>query len=352
MENFKKQIQEIAKKINKQKHLATNEAATKQAFILPFFQALGYNPDNLGEVIPEYIASLDDEKQKVDYGILKNNLPILLVECKVITKKLDKKDITQLKKYFHACFDKHRSDYTKFAILTNGEKYEFYSDLDDNNTMDEKPFWQFNITKITDTDIEKLYQFHKKVFNQDEISENAKNLKYTSLVFEEIKKQFNNPDDEFAKLFLKKIGERAGKNEKEMIKNIIKNTFNQIIKNKIEEQSNTIKQENIQNNNITDNENSGKLIVIFEDGTKFQDSEPKITLAKTIEKIGFEKVFPLEIKHDGIYLISKEKTKFKTTQYGDYYIHTTGNPKTKKEQLQEIYEKLGLNLKIELLENK
>ena len=94
------------------------------------------------------------------------------------------------------------------------------------------------------------------------------------------------------------------------------------------------------------------MIVIFEDGTKFQYLEPKITLAKTIEKIGFEKVVPLEIKHNEIYLISKEKTKFKTRQYGDYYIHTTGSPKTKKKQLQEISEKLGLNLKIELLQNK
>ncbi|MBR3481996.1 MAG: type I restriction enzyme HsdR N-terminal domain-containing protein, partial [Neisseriaceae bacterium] len=328
------------------------------AFILPFFRALGYDPFNLSEIVPEFNADFQKNKKPncIDYCIFKNDSPILLVECKSINEKLEEEEKNQLQGYFSACAKNH----VKFAILTNGQEYKFYADMDKDNIMDDEPFWQFNITtEIKDTDMEQLYQFHKKKFNQEEITENAKRLKYYNAVQEVIKKQFSDTDDDFVKFILGKISnEKKTEQRINMLKPIIKDVFDKIIKDNNDKQfenkiTQGIKKENTQcNNNHTNKENSGQLIVIFEDGTKFQYLEPKITLAKTIEKIGFEKVVPLEIKHNEIYLISKEKTKFKTRQYGDYYIHTTGSPKTKKKQLQEISEKLGLNLKIELLQNK
>ena len=39
----------------------------------------------------------------------------------------------------------------KFAILTNGQFYRFYTDLDETNKMDETPFLEINILDISQT---------------------------------------------------------------------------------------------------------------------------------------------------------------------------------------------------------
>lgn len=356
MENFKKQIQEISKKIKNQKDLTINEEATKQAFILPFFQVLGYNSSNLDEVVPEYNADIKKNKNQnsVDYCILKNKLPILLVECKAIGNKLGAREKETLTEYFIACV-KDNPKFAKFAILTNGKEYQFYTDLSQKNIMDNEPFWQFDITQIKENEIQELNQFCKSKFNQEKILENAQKLKYKNLVYKYIREQFDNPNDKFAKFVLNGINDKATPNKKKMIKNIIKNTFNQIIKNKIEEQSNnTIKQKNNKNNSITDSENSGKLIVIFTDGKKFQDKKSVVTFIETIKKIGFKKVMDLNIKRYGYNIVNTQRpnTNYSFTECESYFITTHFSDQDKQKILQDISNELNLNLQVELLENK
>ncbi|MBQ9258978.1 MAG: type I restriction enzyme HsdR N-terminal domain-containing protein [Neisseriaceae bacterium] len=355
MEDFKKfetQIQKIAEKIKNQKQLATNEEATKQAFILPFFQALGYDIFNLEEVFPEYGADFQKNKKPdcVDYCILKGDSPILLIECKLFSKCLENGEKDQLKKYFSACVATNNS---KFAILTNGQEYKFYADLDKDNIMDDEPFWQFSITEIKDTDMKQLYQFRRTEFNQEEITENAKQLKYAGLFYEYMKKQFDNPDDDFANFILGKISkENKTEKRREILKSIIKNAFNQIIEEKINKH-NTIKQENNQDNNITDSENSGKLIVTFND-TKIQCENSVDTFVETIEKIGFKKVMDLNIRYLGYNIVNTQlpNTDYSFKKRESYFIITHFNNPDKRKILQNISDKLNLNLKVELLEDK
>ena len=114
---------EFVEKINELKERAINlkdslktEEATKNALVLPFLNALGYDVFNPLEVIPEYIADSRLKKdEKVDYAILLDNKPIILIECKKVeNEKLDiKKHGGQLFKYFTA-------SKAKFIIFTNG----------------------------------------------------------------------------------------------------------------------------------------------------------------------------------------------------------------------------------------
>lgn len=354
-EKFETKIQKIAEKIKNQKQLATNEEATKQAFILPFFQALGYDIFNLEEVFPEYGADFQKNKKPdcVDYCILKDDSPILLIECKVFNKCLENGEKDQLKKYFSACVATNNS---KFAILTNGQEYKFYADLDKDNIMDDEPFWQFSITEIKDTDMKQLYQFHRTKFNQEEITENAKQLKYAGLFYEYMKKQFDNPDDDFANFILGKISKES-KTEKrrEILKSIIKNAFNQIIEEQINKH-NTIKQENNQDNNITSNENSGKLIVTFENGTKLQyEKSSAKTFIETIKEIGFKKVMDLNIQYLGDNIVNTQRPNMKDSYFEEcesYFVTKQFNNQDKRKILQNISDKLNLNLKVELLEDK
>lgn len=116
---------------------------------MPFVNALGYDVFNPLEVIPEMDCDLVKKKgEKIDYVIVKDGLPIILIECKYWKQDLSLHD-TQLKKYFVA-------SKARFGILTNGIRYLFYSDLIDQNIMDDKPFFEFDITDIKEYQLEEL----------------------------------------------------------------------------------------------------------------------------------------------------------------------------------------------------
>lgn len=99
--DFKDQLKQIADKINKLKDSSKTEEATKNAFVMPFISALGYDVFNPQEVIPEYTADIGIKVgEKVDYAILKDDLPIILIECKHWKDALNIHD-TQLLRYFN-----------------------------------------------------------------------------------------------------------------------------------------------------------------------------------------------------------------------------------------------------------
>ena len=64
---------------------AQNEEATKQFLIIPFLQLLGYDPLDPDDVIPEADASFSDKfKNRVDYAICKESVPVIAVEAKKV----------------------------------------------------------------------------------------------------------------------------------------------------------------------------------------------------------------------------------------------------------------------------
>ena len=51
---------------------------------MPFIQALGYNVFNPMEVVPEFTADIGTKKhEKVDYAIMQDGNPIILIEVKI-----------------------------------------------------------------------------------------------------------------------------------------------------------------------------------------------------------------------------------------------------------------------------
>lgn len=196
--DFKDQIKQISERVVKLKEQIQTEEATKNAFIMPFLQALGYDVFNPLEVVPEFVADLGLKKgEKIDYAIFKDGTPTLLVECKHWAQNLNVHD-GQLLRYFHV-------SKAKFGLLTNGVVYRFYSDLVEPNKMDEKPFLEFNITEIKDNQIEELKKFHKAVFDADSIVNTASELKYTNELKHLLHLELTNPSPEFVKHFAKQV---------------------------------------------------------------------------------------------------------------------------------------------------
>ena len=94
--DFIDKIRELAARIpNKVEHIQTEEA-TKNALVLPFITALGYNVFDPTEVVPEFTADVGTKKgEKVDYAILMNGKPIILFECKWCGSDLEKVHASQ-----------------------------------------------------------------------------------------------------------------------------------------------------------------------------------------------------------------------------------------------------------------
>lgn len=196
--DFKDQIKILGERVVKLKDQIATEEATKNAFIMPFLQSLGYDVFNPVEVIPEYVTDIGTKKgEKIDYAIFKDGNPIVLIECKHCNQNLDLHE-GQLLRYFHV-------SKAKFGILTNGVIYKFYSDLVEANKMDEKPFLEFNITEIKDIQIEELKKFHKSYFDADSITNTASELKYSNEMKQLISQELNNPTHDFVKHLAKQV---------------------------------------------------------------------------------------------------------------------------------------------------
>ena len=196
--DFKDQIKILGERVSRLKDQIQTEEATKNAFVMPFLQALGYDVFNPMEVVPEFISDIGLKKgEKIDYAIFMDKKPTILIECKHWAQNLSIHD-GQLLRYFHV-------SKAKFGLLTNGIIYRFYSDLVDANKMDEKPFLEFNISEIKDNQIEELKKFHKSYFDVDSIVNTASELKYTNELKQLLNQELNNPSPEFVKLFTKQV---------------------------------------------------------------------------------------------------------------------------------------------------
>lgn len=233
--DFKDQIKQFSERVSKLKDNIHTEEATKNAFIMPFLQILGYDVFNPMEVVPEFICDIGTKKgEKIDYAIFRDGVPILLVECKHWKQKLDVHD-GQLLRYFHV-------SKAKFSMLTNGLIFRFYTDLVEQNKMDEKPFLEFNIEEIKDGQIEQLKDFHKAYFDVENIYQSAGELKYINEIRQLINQEFQEPNDEFVKYFAKqvypsmltsKVLEAFRVLVKRTITNIINDTINDRLKSAI-----------------------------------------------------------------------------------------------------------------------
>ncbi len=196
--DFKDQIKQLGDRVNKLKDQIHTEEATKNAFIMPFIQYLGYDVFNPLEVVPEYVTDIGTKKgEKIDYAIFKDGNPTILIECKHWAQNLNLHD-GQLLRYFHV-------SKAKFGLLTNGITYRFYSDLVQANKMDEKPFLEFNINEIKDNQIEEHKKFHKTIFDADSITNTASELKYTNELKQLFQQEISNPSTDFVKHFARQV---------------------------------------------------------------------------------------------------------------------------------------------------
>lgn len=229
MEKFSSDIRAVSQRIKQLKHSISTEEATKTALIMPFFQTLGYDVFNPAEFTPEYIADVGIKKgEKVDYAIMEDGKPTILIEAKSINERLTKHD-SQLFRYFG-------TTQAKFAILTNGDMYRFYTDLESPNVMDSTPFFEIVLSNIKDNEIKELYKFKKQEFNVNTILSTAEELKYLSAIKDQLKTLSQSPSDELIKLLIQEcyLGMKT-QTVVDKFRPIVSKAFNQFISENLNE---------------------------------------------------------------------------------------------------------------------
>ncbi|WP_223557122.1 type I restriction endonuclease [Lysinibacillus sphaericus] len=232
MEKFVEQLKNLTTRIDSLKDSITTEEATKTAIVMPFFQILGYDIFNPLEFSPEFTADVGIKKgEKVDYAILNDGAPVILIECKSIAENLTKHD-SQLFRYFGTTS-------AKFGILTNGIEYKFFTDLEEPNKMDTTPFFTFNILELRDNHIQEIAKFRKETFDLENISSTASDLKYLNALKSYLSVQFETPDEEFVKFLVQQIYDGLKtKNALEKFTPIITKGLKQIVNEKVNDKLN------------------------------------------------------------------------------------------------------------------
>ncbi len=269
--DFIDQVKQFSKRVESLKDGLNTEEATKTAIIMPFFSLLGYDVFNPEEFVPEYTADVGIKKgEKVDYAIMNDGVPVILIECKWIGEPLEKHD-SQLFRYFG-------TTKAKFAILTNGQYYRFFTDLEEANKMDEKPFLEINILDIKENQVAELKKFHKSQFDINNIFNVASDLKYSSEFKIKLSQQLQQPNDDFVKYFLtgiydgkfmQSVVDRFRPVLKKALNDYISELMNDKIKNALgtstEIETKSESQEEAENEKSTESGTASKIITTEEE---------------------------------------------------------------------------------------
>lgn len=229
--DFIDQLRVLSSRVAANKDNLQTEEATKNAMIMPLIQILGYNVFDPLEVTPELVADVGTKKgEKVDYAILREGKPIILFECKKSGADLNINHASQLFRYFHVTE-------ARFGVLTNGLVYKFFTDLEQPNKMDAKPFFEFNILDFKERDVDELKKFAKSAFDLDTILTTANDLKYTRAIQTKLAEWMTNPSEEVVRLLSAELlgSKRFTPAVKDQFTVITKRAFEQFLGERINE---------------------------------------------------------------------------------------------------------------------
>lgn len=120
--------------------ISFDEAATKQAVVLPLLSLLGWDIFNINEVKPEYAVG----GRRVDYSLRINNANKVFIEVKKIGEELENHQKQLLDYSFQ--------EGVKLSILTNGETWWFYLPLHE-GSWEQRKFYTIDISQQESKDI-------------------------------------------------------------------------------------------------------------------------------------------------------------------------------------------------------
>lgn len=204
-DEFRQKVRTFAERAVSLAPKCGNEESTKLFLILPFLNLLGYDDRNPDEVRPEHGADFSDKyKNRVDFAIIRNEKPVIAIECKTVGMPL-KDERGQLRSYFNA------APTVKMGVITDGLVYEFYADTDEPNMMDGNAFLVLDLREMAKGKIENsveegLKGLQKSSFDPENIGAEAKRKLIFQNLVQQIAKLAEEPSEAFVRLLLINAG--------------------------------------------------------------------------------------------------------------------------------------------------
>ena len=227
--SFDENIAALIQRLPKITDCLETEESTKNALVMPFISALGYDVFNPKEVVPEFTADVGTKKgEKVDYAIMRDGETIILIECKKAKANLSQENMSQLYRYFTVTK-------ARISILTNGIQYRFFSDLEEKNKMDDRPFLELDLANPKPNALAEVKKMAKQEFDLDKMLSTASELKYTSEIKKVLSNQFDAPEEEFVRFFFQRVlpGGRFTTSLKEQFTVLVSKAFQQFLSDKV-----------------------------------------------------------------------------------------------------------------------
>lgn len=226
--DFAESMAALSERAQKLKGSLTTEEATKTALVLPFIKELGYDVFNPLEVVPEFTADVADLKgEKVDYAIMQDGKPIIIIECKCCGVCLDDDKHKQLHRYF-LTLD------SSVGILTDGIRWLFYSSGDDGRRLDSMPFMEFNLEAIDPTLLPELRKLCKGKFDLEKTLQTVNELKFNRQIKMLLAQNLETPQENFVTYFMKEFGVRAHQKAVEQFTGYVKRAFSEFVDEQID----------------------------------------------------------------------------------------------------------------------
>lgn len=227
--SFAERVKVLSKAAPQRLPMLETEEATKNALIMPFLGALGYDVFDPSEVVPEFTADVGTKKgEKVDYAIKRGEEVIILIEAKKASEPLSTNHSGQLFRYFSVTK-------ARIAILTNGIHYQFFSDLEEPNKMDAKPFLELNLLEPKDALLDELTKLTKESFDLEDMLSAASDLKYMREIRRTFEEQLEAPDEDFVRFFFSKASPsgRFTQGAKVQFAELVKKTLAQVVTDRV-----------------------------------------------------------------------------------------------------------------------
>ena len=150
------------------------------------------------------------------------------MECKTAGVNLSEANMSQLLRYFHAT-------QARIAVLTNGVKYRFYSDLEAVNKMDARPFLELDLADLRDDHVREVEKLCKGSFDLDRMLDAAGELKLLRELRQALAAQFEEPDEDLVRFFYKSVSPDRSftSNAREQFTPLVKRAMQQFVSERV-----------------------------------------------------------------------------------------------------------------------
>lgn len=221
-----KNLQQHAERVDNVERYCTDEAKTEQFLVEPFLETLGYDCRDPRDVIKQLIADVAGRKgEKVDYALMRDGDPVVLVEAKGKDNRLGRGEIEQLQRYFP-----HTE--ARLAVLTDGIMWHWYkgrSERNQSHQMESTPFLTYDVKEPSETAAEWLSQLTKGGFNPDQLLRISRRNEFTDQISNWIDRTLVNPSDDTAVEIRKVVGLDASSHEMTLVADAIRSAWARVL---------------------------------------------------------------------------------------------------------------------------